>query len=88
MVVRSRVDGEIQAIQFREGQTVQKGDVLAAIGGLPPNLTRIPPGCPFNPRCPFACDLCRREVPQLAPAEKGNESHLVACWKYTDKWGE
>ena len=30
----------------------QKGETLAAIGGLPPNLTRIPPGCPFNPRCP------------------------------------
>ena len=29
----------------------QKGKQLAAIGGLPPNLMRIPPGCPFNPRC-------------------------------------
>ena len=27
----------------------QKGLQLAAIGGLPPNLMRIPPGCPFNP---------------------------------------
>ena len=29
----------------------QKGETLAAIGGLPPNLMFIPPGCPFNPRC-------------------------------------
>ena len=27
---------------------------LAAIKGLPPNLTKIPPGCAFNPRCRYA----------------------------------
>src|SRR4029079_14424511 len=34
----------------------QKGQQLAAIGGLPPNLMRIPPGCAFNPRCKYAQD--------------------------------
>ena len=32
----------------------QKGETLAAIGGLPPNLAAVPPGCPFNPRCVYA----------------------------------
>ena len=32
----------------------QKGQELNAIKGLPPNLTRIPPGCPFHPRCRYA----------------------------------
>jgi oligopeptide transport system ATP-binding protein len=41
----------------------QKGQELAAIGGLPPNLTRIPPGCPFNPRCPYVHDVCREDPP-------------------------
>lgn len=41
----------------------QKGQELAAIGGLPPNLMRIPPGCPFNPRCPYAQDVCRADPP-------------------------
>jgi oligopeptide transport system ATP-binding protein len=41
----------------------QKGEVLAAIGGLPPNLMRIPPGCPFNPRCSYAQDVCRVDPP-------------------------
>jgi oligopeptide transport system ATP-binding protein len=41
----------------------QKGEVLAAIGGLPPNLTRIPPGCPFNPRCVYVQDVCRHDPP-------------------------
>ena len=49
----------------------QKGQTLEAIGGLPPNLMRIPPGCPFNPRCSMAQDVCRRDMPALrevAPA--------------------
>ena len=43
----------------------QKGQTLAAIGGLPPNLTRIPPGCAFNPRCRMAQDICRTDEPAL-----------------------
>lgn len=35
------------------------GNRLFAIGGLPPSLTRIPPGCAFNPRCTFATAECR-----------------------------
>ncbi len=41
----------------------QKGQTLAAIGGLPPNLLKIPPGCPFNPRCKYAQDVCRKGAP-------------------------
>lgn len=43
----------------------QKGQKLSAIGGLPPNLTRIPPGCAFHPRCVMAQDICRVERPEL-----------------------
>lgn len=31
---------------------------LAAIGGLPPTLTKIPAGCAFNPRCKYAREVC------------------------------
>ena len=41
----------------------QKGHELAAIGGLPPNLMRIPAGCSFNPRCRYAQDVCRVDPP-------------------------
>jgi oligopeptide transport system ATP-binding protein len=41
----------------------QKGQTLSAIGGLPPSLTRIPVGCPFNPRCRYAEDVCRHDPP-------------------------
>ncbi len=42
-----------------------KGQELSAIRGLPPSLTRIPPGCEFNPRCPYAQDICRENRPPL-----------------------
>ena len=46
----------------------QKGRELAAIGGLPPNLMRIPVGCSFNPRCTYAQDICRTDpAPALRP---------------------
>lgn len=52
----------------------QKGQELAAIGGLPPNLMRIPPGCAFNPRCRYAQDICRQDRPELLMVAPGRES--------------
>ena len=52
----------------------QKGQTLAAIGGLPPNLLRIPPGCAFNPRCRMAQDICRQERPELREVAPGRMS--------------
>ncbi|MET1071152.1 MAG: ABC transporter ATP-binding protein [Umezawaea sp.] len=40
-----------------------KGQELKTIKGLPPNLSDIPSGCPFHPRCPRAVDRCSTEVP-------------------------
>jgi len=40
-----------------------KGQELSTIRGLPPNLMRIPPGCPFHPRCPYAEPVCVEQVP-------------------------
>ncbi|MBM9507762.1 ABC transporter ATP-binding protein [Actinacidiphila acididurans] len=60
----------------------RKGQELYAIKGLPPNLTRIPSGCAFNPRCPMAQDVCRTDVPVLHQVGPGRGS---AChfWKET-----
>ena len=52
----------------------QKGQQLAAIGGLPPNLMRIPPGCEFNPRCRYAQDVCRTDRPELREVAPGREA--------------
>jgi oligopeptide transport system ATP-binding protein len=42
-----------------------KGQQLSVIKGLPPALTDLPPGCNFAPRCRFAQDRCRHDVPPL-----------------------
>ncbi|MGG2458509.1 ABC transporter ATP-binding protein [Streptomyces sp. RGM 3693] len=59
-----------------------KGQELHAIKGLPPNLTAVPPGCAFHPRCPLARDICRTDRPPLYDAGPGRAS---AChfWKET-----
>nr|WP_246112190.1 ABC transporter ATP-binding protein [Streptomyces hawaiiensis] len=67
----------------------QKGRELYAIKGLPPNLTRIPSGCAFNPRCPQAQDICRTDIPPLHPVTERDGGELAgrgsAChfWKET-----
>ncbi len=62
-------------------------DTLYAIPGNVPMLSEMPSGCPFHPRCPFAKEICRQRVPDLAAID-GNENHRAACWKYTKEWGE
>ncbi len=49
---------------------------LPQIEGLPPDLSRLPTGCPFHTRCPFATDLCRRETP---PLREVAPCHRAAC---------
>jgi len=52
-------------------------DKLASIEGLPPDLIDLPPGCPFEPRCVYAIERCRSELPQLEPV---GPRHRIACW--------
>jgi peptide/nickel transport system ATP-binding protein len=49
---------------------------LLQIEGTMPRLTAIPPGCPFNPRCPRVFERCRDERPELLPAGASD----AACW--------
>ncbi|TWP48680.1 ABC transporter ATP-binding protein [Lentzea tibetensis] len=54
----------------------QKGTELNTIKGLPPNLMRIPSGCPFHPRCARVQDVCRVDVPRQHNLGLG---HSSAC---------
>src|SRR5215212_8078716 len=51
---------------------------LAQIDGSMPRLNAIPPGCPFNPRCPKVFDRCILERPDLLEAG----TTRAACWLY------
>jgi len=48
---------------------------LVAIGGAPPTPGHIPDGCPFHPRCAYAVDTCRTDVPELV----ASGSRRLAC---------
>ena len=47
---------------------------LCPIKGQPPSLVRVPSGCSFHPRCPYAKDVCRTEVPELRVI---HDDHMV-----------
>jgi oligopeptide transport system ATP-binding protein len=53
------------------------GTKLAAIGGQPPNLVNLPPGCPFAPRCRKAQAKCREQLPLLETVGPGQQA---ACF--------
>lgn len=50
---------------------------LFQIPGLPPDLTNLPVGCPFSPRCAYVTDKCK-EIP---PIRQINDQHFSVCWQ-------
>ncbi|MBA2380325.1 MAG: ABC transporter ATP-binding protein [Blastocatellia bacterium] len=54
----------------------EQGAPLYQIPGLPPDVARLPPGCPFAERCDRAEDICTREYP---PFVQINEHHHSLC---------
>src|SRR3978361_2262738 len=47
------------------------GQALTPIEGSPPNVSRLPKGCPFVPRCPVRIDICSTIEPDLEPTAGG-----------------
>ena len=54
---------------------------LAPIPGMPPDLSRLPTGCSFAPRCPAALEACAASYPAL---HGDIDTHQVACHLVTD----
>jgi len=53
-----------------------KGSELYTIPGLPPDVSKAVPGCPFAPRCEFAVPACAQQEIVLAEIAPG---HAQAC---------
>ena len=53
-----------------------QGSQLTTIPGSPPNMLRLPKGCPFEPRCDVASDTCKNEIPSL---QEFSENRYRAC---------
>ena len=50
---------------------------LVPIEGLPPDLVDPPPGCPFQPRCPYAVERCVTENPRSGAGRSGPPDRLL-----------
>lgn len=57
-------------------QATDEKKPLTPIHGNPPSLVNLPTGCPFAPRCPYAVDICHKELPKHVTTETG---HYSAC---------
>jgi peptide/nickel transport system ATP-binding protein len=55
----------------------KRGQRLSAIKGTVPNPFRMPPGCKFEPRCPFAWETCQESEPELIQI---GTDRTARCW--------
>ncbi|PLS05373.1 ABC transporter ATP-binding protein [Neobacillus cucumis] len=65
--------GLLQSITTLDSDRSKK---LYSINGSIPSLADLPSGCHFHPRCPFATDLCKSELPPLLEVN----NRQTACW--------
>ncbi len=56
----------------------QQDSELEMIPGLPPDLSALPGGCPFHPRCELAGERCKSDYPEVVELPSG---HRSACWE-------
>ena len=52
---------------------------LEEIPGIVPDLSRLPAGCYFYPRCHRRINFCREAIPRLSESKP---EHRVRCWLY------
>ena len=55
----------------------KRGGRLSAIKGVVPSPFHLPPACRFEPRCPYAWDVCRTAPPELYPV--GSSGRRSRC---------
>jgi len=76
---------------YTQGLIASKPDLtttekrLHVIPGNVPDLTELPSGCPFHPRCNKVTERCKQEYP---PTFKISDEHIVSCWDYKGEGAE
>ncbi|OEE32946.1 ABC transporter ATP-binding protein [Vibrio ordalii] len=58
-----------------------EGEILPTIPGNPPNLLRLPPGCPYQERCHRVTERCKREAPILLSFADGRQRACFSDWE-------
>ncbi|MCF0151618.1 MAG: ABC transporter ATP-binding protein [Firmicutes bacterium] len=54
---------------------------LKPIPGLMPDPTNLPEGCAFEPRCEYACEACKQQLPVSTDF---TATHQAACLRYAE----
>lgn len=67
----------------RVDKAAEHQERLEAIPGVVPNPLYLPEGCSFHPRCRFAKEICKQDIPEL---EDSGDGHMVRCirWREID----
>ncbi|ANS85082.1 ABC transporter ATP-binding protein [Vibrio scophthalmi] len=60
-----------------------EGEILPTIPGNPPNLLRLPTGCPYQERCHRVTERCSKEAPILLPF---GDDRQRACFSDWEAW--
>jgi peptide/nickel transport system ATP-binding protein len=68
----------IPRLALMRGEKEDPSTRLQEIPGIVPELTNLPPGCVFAPRCAHADERCRRTYPDY---EEKRPRHWAACWR-------
>ncbi len=64
-------------LQSRAHGAMARGMPLQTIGGAPPDLSALPPGCAFAARCALAADACRLQQPPLVAIAPGHQARCL-----------
>jgi peptide/nickel transport system ATP-binding protein/oligopeptide transport system ATP-binding protein len=56
-----------------------RGASLLPIPGMPPSMDKLPPGCPFHPRCAHAVAVCKEVYPEEREIPGEGARHVVRC---------
>jgi peptide/nickel transport system ATP-binding protein len=76
--------GSLPRVGSLDDSISREPEPLREIPGVVPSLTNLPPGCAFAPRCGFANEPCRTNLPRHQELRPG---HSVACWNAEQLYG-
>jgi oligopeptide/dipeptide ABC transporter ATP-binding protein len=73
--------GSFPTIAMMRMRAGGKRPTLRGIKGEPPDMTDLPEGCPFHPRCNHCIDICKSEFPEFREV---GQDQWISCHRYGD----